>query len=104
MAAYNNLALTQFKEGIPDAAIESLLWVLQKNAADPDYHFNTGYLLWRQGDVDGAAEHFAATLKLDEYDVDARELLGRCKKGEGPRRGPGARQRARLDTLGYPGD
>ncbi len=87
VAAYNNLALTQFKEGIPDAAMESLLWVLQKEPADPDYHFNTGYLLWRQGDVDSAVERFEAVLALDPNDVDAKELLKRCRNGEGPRRG-----------------
>jgi tetratricopeptide (TPR) repeat protein len=84
---YNNLALAQFREGIPNAAIESLLWVLNRVPSDPDYHFNLGYMIWRQGDVDGAAEHFATALELDPHDVDAQELLERSNNGQGPRRG-----------------
>ncbi len=86
-SVYNNLALAQFKEGIPQAAIESLEWALDREPGDADYHFNIGYLLWRQGDLDSAKERFAAALKLEPSDIDAAKLLERCEHGRGPRRG-----------------
>jgi len=83
---YNNLGLTQFRLGMP-AAIESLQWALGRRPGDPDLHFNTGYVLWRQGDLDGAAVQFRAVLELDPGDDDARRMLERCQQGHGPRRG-----------------
>lgn len=83
---YNNLGLAQFRLGMP-AAIESLKWALGRRPTDPDLHFNTGYVLWRQGDLDGAAAQFLAVLKLDPEDAEARRMLARCRLGRGPRRG-----------------
>lgn len=84
---YNNLALTQYREGLPQAALESLRWVVSRDPSDPDYQFNTGYVLWRLGDLDSAVEPLESALELDPQDADAREFLERCRTGQGPRRG-----------------
>ncbi len=83
---YNNLGLAQFHRQLPEA-LGNVLKALNGDPDDPDYHFNAGYLLWREGDLAGAAEHFRQTLAIDPEDTDARQLLERCEKQKGPRRG-----------------
>ena len=83
---YNNLAIAQFRLGATDA-VQNLRQALRGDSSDPDYHFNLGYVFWRQGDLRAAQEQFRAVLKLDPEDADARQLLDRCVHNSGPRRG-----------------
>lgn len=82
----NNLAVTRLRNK-DSGAWESLWKVLQAEPDDPDYQFNAGYLLWKQGDLQGAEERFRETLALDPGDVDAQLLLDRCIAKNGPRPG-----------------
>jgi cytochrome c-type biogenesis protein CcmH/NrfG len=51
---------------------------LEGDPADPDYHFNVGYALLRQGDFDAAAERFRAVLERNPQDAEATAMLGRA--------------------------
>ncbi|MCW5982482.1 MAG: tetratricopeptide repeat protein [Bryobacteraceae bacterium] len=82
----NNLALSRLLA--KDHRAWQTLWkVMEAEADDADYQFNAGYLLWKQGDLQGAQERFRAALKLDPSDLDAQLLLERCLGNNGPRRG-----------------
>lgn len=52
----------------------------RRNPADPDFHFNLGYALWRKGDFDAAAEALHAALQRNPDDSTATILLGRSIK------------------------
>ncbi len=54
---------------------------------EPDYHFNVGYVLWKRGEFERAAESFRAVLARNPEDAAATLLLGRCLKRAGPRTG-----------------
>jgi tetratricopeptide (TPR) repeat protein len=93
---WNNLGAAQLRLGSPDAAT-SFRKALEGDAADPDYHFNLGYALWKAGQYEEAAASFRAALDRDEGDAEAIEFLGRSLKQEGPRRGdPSVEGRERL--------
>ena len=78
-------------------ALENFRKALEGDAADPDYHFNVGYALWKQGDYTRAAESFRATLDRNPEDSEAVLFLGRCLKREGQRAGdPQSQGRERL--------
>ncbi|MCC6588155.1 MAG: tetratricopeptide repeat protein [Bryobacterales bacterium] len=83
---WNNLGAAQARLGMPQAR-ENLQKALNAKPSDPDYHFNTGYILWRQGEFSVAAERFRAVLDRLPNDDDAIYLLGRCLKSSGPRNG-----------------
>lgn len=83
---WNNLGAAQARLGMPQAR-ENLQKALNAKPSDPDYHFNTGYILWRQGEFTVAAERFRAVLDRLPNDEDAIYLLGRCLKSSGPRNG-----------------
>jgi Flp pilus assembly protein TadD len=83
---WNNLGVALLRSGDP-AAFETLRQALEADPADPDYQFNAGYILWRQGDLAGARERFAAALALAPGDETAQEMLERCRQNSGPRRG-----------------
>ncbi len=83
---YNNLGLAWFRLGSSHAA-EYIRWSAARQPKDPDYAFNTGYILWRQGDLDTARSYFETAMALDPSDSTAARLLERCRGGEGPRRG-----------------
>jgi len=82
----NNLGAVQLALELP-AALENFRKALEKNPADPDYHFNVGYALWRAGRFEEAAQSFRASLDRAPDDQDAILLLGRCLKKSGPRAG-----------------
>ena len=83
---WNNLGVALLRLGDP-GALETLQHAVESDPADPNYHFNAGYILWRQGDLAGAAERFHGALTLDPDDADAQQMLERCRQNSGPRRG-----------------
>jgi len=92
---YNNLgaALLRLKD---PAAMENFSKALEGDGGDPDYWFNIGYALWRQGKFPLAAEKFRAVLDRVPSDTESTILLGRCLKMEGPK--PGEVNRERIKT------
>lgn len=82
----NNLGAALLRSGDP-GAVGVLQEALNTDNADPDYHFNLGYALWRSGSYQAAAEQFRATLDRNPSDETATLLLGRCLKQQAPRPG-----------------
>jgi tetratricopeptide (TPR) repeat protein len=83
---YNNLGAAQSRENVP-AALQNILKALDGDPTDPDYHFNAGYILWKQGNFTEAAERFRAVLDRTPEDKAAIMMLGRCLQQSGPRKG-----------------
>jgi tetratricopeptide (TPR) repeat protein len=92
----NDLGATQSRLRNP-AALDNFRRALEGDTTDPDYHFNLGYLLWKQGDFAQAAESFRALLDRNPGDAEAVVFLGRCLKKDGARAGdPRSEGRERL--------
>jgi len=83
---FNNLGVSQSRRNEP-RALENLGKALLGDSADPDYHFNLGYALWKRGEFESAATSFRAALDRKPGDADATALLGRCLSRSGPRAG-----------------
>jgi tetratricopeptide (TPR) repeat protein len=82
----NDLGAAQSRLNKPEA-IETLRKALDGDSADPDYHFNVGYALWKRQQYSDAADSFRAVLDRNPDDSEAVLMLGRCLKGSGPRLG-----------------
>jgi tetratricopeptide (TPR) repeat protein len=82
----NNLGAAQLRTADPGAA-ESFLKAVEMDPADPVYHFNAGYALWRKGAYEQAADSFRSALQRKPEDGTATLMLGRCLKQQGPRPG-----------------
>ena len=96
---YNDLGAAQARRNNTAAAVASFQKALEGDSADPDYHFNLGYTLWRAGQFDGAIESFRAVVARNPGDTEATTLLGRALKQDGPRPGdPKTENRERLKT------
>ncbi len=91
-----NLGAAQSRLNLPQA-LENLRKALGNDPGDPDYHFNTGYLLWKKGEFAEAADSFRAALDRKPDDQSAILLLGRCLKKSGPR--PGEHRLEGLERL-----
>jgi tetratricopeptide (TPR) repeat protein len=74
----NNLGAAQSRLNRSAAALENFKKALEGDSADPAYHFNVGYALLQQGDLDAAAERFRAVLDRKPDDAEATTMLGRC--------------------------
>jgi tetratricopeptide (TPR) repeat protein len=83
---FNNLGAAQSRLNLPDA-IESYRKALEGDSADPVYHFNLGYALWKRSDFTPAADSFRAALDRDPGDEVATTMLGYCLNRTGPRPG-----------------
>ena len=83
---YNNLGAALSRRG-DAAAMENFQRALEGDQADPDYWFNVGYGLWKQGRFQDAAAKFRAVLDRASNDQEATTFLGRCLKSDGPRAG-----------------
>jgi tetratricopeptide (TPR) repeat protein len=95
---YNNLGAALSRRNDP-AAAENFKKALDGDVSDPDYWFNLGYSLWKQGRFELAATHFRAVLDRSPGDQEATIMLGRCIKGDGPRAGdPRSDGRERIKT------
>jgi len=75
----NNLGAAQSRRNLPEA-LENFKKALEGDSADPDYQFNVGYALFKQGNLQGAADKFRAVLDRDPEDAGAITMLGRCLK------------------------
>jgi Flp pilus assembly protein TadD len=94
----NNLGAALSRRNDPSAT-DYFNKALDGDQADPDYWFNVGYSLWKQGKFDLAAANFRAVLDRSPGDQEATTMLGYCLKTEGPRAGdPRSEGRERLKT------
>jgi tetratricopeptide (TPR) repeat protein len=95
---YNDLGAALSRKNDP-AAAENFKKALDGDEGDPDYWFNLGYSLWKQGRFELAATHFRAVLDRSPSDTEATIMLGRCIKMDGPRAGdPRSDGRERIKT------
>jgi tetratricopeptide (TPR) repeat protein len=84
---FNNLGAAQGRRNNPAGATASFQKALEGDSADPDYHFNLGYTLWRTGKYAEAVESLRAAVARNPNDTEATSLLGRALKQEAPRPG-----------------
>jgi tetratricopeptide (TPR) repeat protein len=82
---YNNLGAAQSRLNHQADALASFQKALDGDSADPDYHFNMGYLQWRAGRFEEAAGSLKAVLARSPNDAEATALLARASQREGPR-------------------
>jgi tetratricopeptide (TPR) repeat protein len=87
---WNNLAAAQSRLNSPEA-LANFTRALEGDPADPDYHFNVGYALLRQGDFEAAAERFRAVLERNPADAEATSMLGRALRPDPGQKSPIAR-------------
>jgi len=96
---FNNLGAAQDRRNNLGTAATNFEKALEGDSADPDYHFNLGYALWRSGKYDAAAESLRAAAARDPQDTEITTLLGRALKRDAPRPGdPKTEGRERLKT------
>ncbi|HTM47435.1 MAG TPA: tetratricopeptide repeat protein [Bryobacteraceae bacterium] len=81
---FNNLGAAQSRRDSPQT-LDSFKKALEGDDSDPDYHFNIGYVLWKQGRLEEAADRFRASLDRKPNDPDATLMLGRCLSRSAPR-------------------
>jgi tetratricopeptide (TPR) repeat protein len=82
---FNNLGVAESRRGSLHA-LSSFREALDINPSHPDYHFNMGYMLFKTGQFEAAADRFRAVLDRNPSDQTATILLGRSLKGEGLRK------------------
>lgn len=80
----NNIGVCQAKRNLPEA-LTTIELAIDTDAADPSMHFNAGFVLWKQSQFDKAAVHLREALERDSSDLEAKQLLERCAKKNGPR-------------------
>lgn len=96
---YNDLGAAQARRNNTAAAIASFKKALEGDSADPDYHFNLAYTLWKTGQYAAAVESFREVVARSPNDAEATTLLGRALHQDGPRAGePKTDARERLKT------
>lgn len=71
---YNNLGVAEARRGRKDAA-EFFRKAVDADPSDPDYRFNLGLTLYRNGDAASAAQELREALSLRPNDAEARTLL-----------------------------
>jgi TolB-like protein len=67
-------------------ALASFREALDMDPSQADYHFNMGFILFKTGQFEAAADRFRAVLERDPSDSIATTLLGRAIKGDGLRK------------------
>jgi len=96
---FNDLGAAQARRNNTAAAVASFKKALEGDSADPDYHFNLGYTLWRAGQFQAALDSFREVVARNPSDSEATLFLGRALKQEGPHAGdPKTENRERLKT------
>jgi len=81
---FNDLGAAESRAGLP-SALENFRKALEGDPSDSTYQFNIGYVLWKSGNFDAAAESFRAVLAHNPSDEIASRLLARCETRSGPR-------------------
>ncbi|MBI2683048.1 MAG: tetratricopeptide repeat protein [Acidobacteriales bacterium] len=71
---YNNLGVVSARMGTKDAA-QYFDRATQADSKDPDYHFNLGVVLYRNGDLAGAQREIKQTLAILPQDAEAATVL-----------------------------
>jgi tetratricopeptide (TPR) repeat protein len=95
---FNNLGAALSRKN-DTSATENFNKALEGDEGDPDYWFNVGYSLWKQGKYALAAANFRSVLDRSPGDQEATTMLGRCLIGEGPKSGdPRSDGRERIKT------
>jgi len=96
---FNDLGAAQNRHNNTQAAITSFQKALDGDSADPDYHFNLGYVYWKLGNFEEAVKRLRSAVERNPSDTEATALLGRALKRDGPRPGdPKSEGRERLKT------
>ncbi len=96
---YNDLGAALSRKNDLAGAIENFGKALEGDEGDPDYWFNVGWELWKQGKFELAAANFRALLDRSPGDQEATSMLGRCIGHDGPRAGdPRSEGRERIKT------
>jgi tetratricopeptide (TPR) repeat protein len=96
---YNDLGAALSRKNDLAAAIENFGKALEGDEGDPDYWFNVGWELWRQGKFELAAANFRALLDRSPGDQEATIMLGRCIRQDATRPGdPRSEGRERIKT------
>ena len=93
---YNDLGAAQSRTD-PDAAVDNYRKALEGDSADPDYHFNLAYALWKAGQYAAAAESFRAVLDRNPNDDEAAAMLLKAERREPPRAGSEGRERLKTN-------
>lgn len=93
----NNLGAAQSRRNLP-AALDSFQKAMDGDPADPDYQFNVGLALFKQGKLDAAADRFRAVLERIPEDPVSIRMLGRCLRGGAPRQQERVEPLERLKT------
>jgi tetratricopeptide (TPR) repeat protein len=83
----NNVGAAQSRKNSV-AAVVNFQKALEGDPNDPDYHFNVGYALFKEGNLASAAERFRAVLDRDPDDAEAITMLGRCLQKQKSVRAP----------------
>jgi tetratricopeptide (TPR) repeat protein len=95
---YNNLGAALSRRN-DTSSLYNFNKALEGDQADPDYWFNAGYALWKQGQFAQAADKFRGVLDRSAGDQEATSMLGRCLRSDGPRPGdPRTEGRERIKT------
>jgi tetratricopeptide (TPR) repeat protein len=84
---YNDLGAAQARRNDTAAAVASFKKALEGDSADPDYHFNLGYTLWRAGQFTAAVGSFREVVARNPEDTEATTMLGLALKQTGQRPG-----------------
>lgn len=80
----NNIGVSQARRNLPEATA-SLERALETDPNDVAILFNLGLLWWKQSRFDKASERLKELLERDADDQEARQLLERCQRNNGPR-------------------
>jgi tetratricopeptide (TPR) repeat protein len=86
---FNNLGVVESRRNSLHA-LSTFREALEVNPSQADYHFNMGFILFKTGQFDAAADRFRAVLERNPADQTATILLGRALKADSFRKGSSA--------------
>ena len=80
----NNIGVCQAKRNLPEA-LATIERAIEADPSDLTAQFNGGFILWKQSQFEKATAHLREALERDPSDLQAKQLLERCEKKNGPR-------------------
>jgi tetratricopeptide (TPR) repeat protein len=80
----NNIGVCQARRSLPEA-LATIERAIEADPSDPASHFNAGFVMWKQLEFDKAAAQLREVVNRDSSDAEAKQLLERCEKRNGPR-------------------